>query len=232
MVDGSGVCRGAGSHELLERDHELRATLFGIEAVARALTEQRELLPSRDVDQLAMAIASEARRLQFLLEPVTKRFAAFDLAEAIQPAIVMARSLGVVVRNTVPRGTCILGFRDDTTQVVFALLDNARVHAAGSAIDLSATSHDGLTTLYVEDRGPGIAGAARRMFQRGWRGARSSGSGLGLAIANRLTVDQGGSLSVEARLGGGASFALSLPTAPSASPERQRRVAAPQSVIR
>ena len=227
-----GYCR-RGTDELLERDHELRASLFGIEAVAVAFYEQRDRLPSGDVDQLALAIASEARRLRLMLAPQAKKRTAFDLAEAIRPAILMTRSLGVVVRDDVPPGMWVQGCRDDAVQVVFALLDNARVHAAPSEVDVRATSHKGTTTLYVEDRGLGITGSGGdTMFKRGRPGAQSSGSGLGLFIARRLMVAQAGSLTADPRPGGGASFAVSLPSAPSGSSQRLPRVAKRPAVAR
>ena len=216
MSRSGGYC-AAGTDEHLERDHELRASLFGIEAVAVALNEQRDRLATGDVDQLALAIASEARRLLLMLAPPARQATAFDLAEAIRPAILMTRSLGVVVRDAVPVGMWVTGCRDDVAQAVFALLDNARVHAAPSAVDVRATSDGGTTTLYVEDRGPGIVGiGGQPTLKRGRPGAPSSGSGLGLIIARRLMVDQG-SLMVDPRPGGGASFALGVPSAPSAS---------------
>jgi signal transduction histidine kinase len=79
----------------------------------------------------------------------------------------------------------------------------------------------GTTTLYVEDRGPGIASIAQ-----------SSGSGLGLFIARRLMVSQAGSLKVGARPGGGTSFALSLPSSLAGSSERFPRVARQPAVAR
>jgi signal transduction histidine kinase len=233
IVDRTGRLRGTGTDELLERDHELRASLFGIEAVAVALNEQRDRLPSGDVDQLALAIASEARRLRLMLAPRSNQRTAFDLAEAIHPAILMARSMGVVVRDAVPTGMWVQGCRDDAAQVALALLDNARVHAATSVVDVRAALRGGTTTLYVEDRGPGITriGGAL-MFRRGGRGAQSSGSGLGLFIARRLMVGQAGSLTVYPRVGGGASFALSLPSSPLGSSERLRRVDPQPAVVR
>ena len=101
-MDGTGRF---GADELMERDHELRAALFGIQAVARALHEHRDRLPSADIDQLALAIESEARRLQLMFEPRAKQHTVFDLTDAILPAIIMTSALGVVVRNTVPTGT-------------------------------------------------------------------------------------------------------------------------------
>lgn len=231
IVDRTGVC-GKGTDELLERDHELRASLFGIEAASLALNDQRDRLPSSDVDQLVLAIASEARRLRLMLAPQAKELTSFDLAEAIRPAILITRSLGVVIHDAVPTGMWVQGCRDDVAEVVFALLDNARVHAASSAVDVRATLHDGMTTLYVEDRGPGIAGIGQPMFKRGGRGPQSSGSGLGLFIARRLMIGQAGSLTVDGRPGGGASVALSLPSSLFGSSERLPRGARPPAVVR
>jgi hypothetical protein len=93
IVDRTGGYHGLNTDELLEREHELRASLCGIEAVAVAMNDLRDRLRSEDVDQLALAIASEARRLRLMLVPQAKQRADFDLAEAIGPAIIMISSL-------------------------------------------------------------------------------------------------------------------------------------------
>ena len=217
-MDGTGGYPVAGANELLERDHELRASLSGIEAATLALVDQRDRMSSGDVDQLALAIASEARRLRQMVAPRPTERTSFDLAQALRPAILMARCSGVVVRDAVPSGLWVYGRRDHLTQVVVALLDNARVHAAPSPVDIRVAWSDVSATLYVEDRGPGIAHiGSSQMFRRGRRGAQSSGSGLGLCIARRLMAAQAGSLKVEPRYGGGASFALTLPSCPAAA---------------
>jgi len=229
-LNGSGSCFNAD--ELMERDHEMRAALFGIQAVARALHEHRDRLPSADIDQLALAIESEARRLQLMFEPPAKKHIVFDLADAITPAIIMTSALGVVVRNTVAAGTWVEGSREHTAQVVLALLDNARVHAH-SEVDIRVTSRQGLTTLYIEDRGVGITSTAgQATFERGRPGADSSGSGLGLFIARRLMEDQGGSLTVARRAGGGTSFGLHLAAPMSESSEDLSGVARQPVVAR
>jgi signal transduction histidine kinase len=225
--------RNVTTDALSERDHELRASLFGIAAVAATLHEQRDRLPSADVDQLLLAIASEARRLRLMLVPRAKRRAPFDLAKAVRPAIVTIRSMGVEVRDSVAAGTMVHGSRDDVAEVVFALLDNARVHAGRSVVDVRAVAGDETTVLYVEDRGPGITDAARRsLFGRGCLGARSTGSGLGLFIARRLMIEQRGSLAVDARPGGGASFALGIPTSGSGWSRAVPRDAVRPAIVR
>ena len=225
-MDRKGGTGTKGTREREERDHELRASLFGIEALAVAFNEQRDRMPSGDADQLALAIASEARRLRLMLGPRPTQRTVFDLAEAIRPAILVTRSWGVVVHDEVPNEVWVHGCRDDAAEVVFALLDNARVHAAHSAVDVRATVSHTATTLYVEDRGRGISGVGgHSIFKRGRRGPHSSGSGLGLSIARRLMLAQGGWLSAGPRPGGGASFALCFPSPTSGSSESTPRVA-------
>ena len=210
-MDGTSGFRDIGADALMERDHELRAALCGIEAVALALREQRDRLPYGEVDQLALTIASEARRLQLLIEPRPPDRETFELVEVVRPAVIMARSLGVVVRDSVPEGTWAEGSRDAVAEVLFVLLDNARVHAAGSPVDVRVTERYDNLTVFVEDRGPGVDPTTREtMFERGRQGRYSSGSGLGLFIARRLMVQMGGTLTAQPRRGGGESFAMTL----------------------
>ena len=133
----------------------------------------------------------------------------FDLRMAIDPVISCARASGLSVLVSVPCGIAVVGRHDTTAQVVLGLLDNARRHAPGSPVVVRATVSRGAATLFVEDRGPGVPDAApERIFERGVRGDQSVGSGLGLFIARRLMTEQGGSISVRRRTGGGASFVL------------------------
>ena len=78
--------------------------------------------------------------------------------------------------------------------------------------------------IRVIDHGPGVPPRERdrifEPFQRGERSGERPGAGLGLAIARGFAEANGGRLSVESRLGQGATFVLSLPTADLASPAR------------
>jgi signal transduction histidine kinase len=192
-----------------EREHELRAALFGIESAAEVLSRHREHMTDHQFDDLTRGVLAEVRRLRGLLSGHVGSRDRVDLAEAIDPVIACARSFGLEVRSSVPRGIDVEVCPATTAQVVLTLLDNARQHAGPSPVDVRATLLGEMAALYVEDRGKGLAGLSpERLFDRGVRGDDSNGSGLGLFIALRLMTEQGGSIAARPRVGGGASFVV------------------------
>lgn len=194
---------------ITERDHELRAALYGMEAVARGLCDHRDQLASAQVDELMKGLVAEIRRVRALVAGRVGRPRTFDLRTAIGPVITSAQASGVDVRSSVRAGVDVVGRRNCTAQVVLALLENARKHAPASPVELRAVERDGAVVLCVEDRGPGIPEPLRgRVFERGTRGDDSTGSGLGLCVARRLMAEQGGTIEVRSRRGGGTSFEL------------------------
>jgi signal transduction histidine kinase len=105
-------------------------------------------------------------------------------------------------------------------QILFNLVDNACKYAAGAAdkrLHLVSEAAGGRGVLKVCDHGPGIsARGARRLFRPFSKSAADAansapGVGLGLALSRRLARDMGGDLTLIARPGDGACFALSLP---------------------
>jgi signal transduction histidine kinase len=111
----------------------------------------------------------------------------------------------------VPPGLEVCGDPDRTAQVLVALLTNAQRHAPGSPVDVRTAISDDRVVLYVEDRGPGVPPRLReRVFERRMKAVGSDGSGLGLFIARRLMEEQGGTIDVAPRTGGGCSVVLSF----------------------
>jgi len=97
------------------------------------------------------------------------------------------------------------------------LLRNARVHAPGSPVRLSAEIDQGFVVLRVDDAGAGIPPAEReRVFDRLVRGrqVRAPGLGLGLPLAREIARRHGGDCAVEEGPLGGARFSLRLPRLP------------------
>ncbi len=99
------------------------------------------------------------------------------------------------------------------------LLENASRHGAGD-ISLVLRSLADVVEIRVGDRGPGVPEALRaRIFEPFYRlpGAteRDGGVGLGLALVKSIATRHGGRVYCEDRDGGGASFVMVLPLAPS-----------------
>lgn len=87
--------------------------------------------------------------------------------------------------------------------------DLAKIHVGAMVTD------DGLT-ITVRDHGPGIApGDLPHVFDRFYRGAgahtRRPGTGMGLAIARGILAVEGGRISVENCVDGGARFTIAVP---------------------
>ncbi|MFT3734644.1 MAG: HAMP domain-containing sensor histidine kinase [Rhodocyclaceae bacterium] len=96
------------------------------------------------------------------------------------------------------------------------LLENARRHAPGSAVEVTIQVQDNEAVLQVLDRGPGVPEAEReKIFEPFYRLAGSrekgEGSGYGLALVRRIAQLHGGNVHCAAREGGGSIFSLHLP---------------------
>ncbi len=101
------------------------------------------------------------------------------------------------------------------------LLENARRYSTGAiSLELSqtGTGSQAMAVITVNDRGPGVPLAQReRIFEKFYRlpGAseREGGVGLGLALVKSICERHGGTVRCEGRVGGGASFVVTLPMA-------------------
>ena len=193
-----------------ERLHELRSSVIAVTGGVRSI----EPLAASDT-RLTRALEAELARLQELVSPdnVTTTGIVFDLEEAIVPTLEVCEAAGWPVIWNIPADLHVTGRPAGCAQVIHALVANAHRHAAGTPIEVSATTNGQHATVRVEDRGPGVPRAQRDLiFERGFRGdPDGSGFGLGLAVARRLTREQGGELWVESRAGGGATFVMLLP---------------------
>jgi two-component system CheB/CheR fusion protein len=95
--------------------------------------------------------------------------------------------------------------------VLLNLLLNA-VHASGgSIVEVRTAASTGWGTVEILDRGPGLPAEVRQHLFEPFITTRQGGTGLGLPIANRLTVQQGGTLAIDDRPGGGTTAVVRLP---------------------
>jgi signal transduction histidine kinase len=211
--------------------HEVRSTVTALEGGVSTFAPSGAD-PMQEV--LSRALIAEIRRLRTLVEdrPTPLEPETYWMHEVLEPMLTVCVAAGHVVSWHIPADLHGVGQSDDVVQIVHGLMTNANRHAPGSPVDVIVRSIAGFAVIRVEDRGPGIApGRREEIFGRGHRGdARPGceGHGLGLHIARTMARAQGGDLWVDQRAGGGASFALTVPTVTVlSSARRDRDVAAP-----
>ncbi|MFF5623755.1 HAMP domain-containing sensor histidine kinase [Microbacterium sp. LWH10-1.2] len=141
------------------------------------------------------------------------------------PAIDFTEVADVPVRTP----PIILGEENKVRQVVANLLGNARRFSSEDSpieIVVDADRMLGTGSIAIVDHGEGIPPQIReQIFERFWRADTSraretGGSGLGLAIVASIVKALHGSVTVSETPGGGATFTVTFPLAPSrATPE-------------
>jgi signal transduction histidine kinase len=96
-------------------------------------------------------------------------------------------------------------------QVFLNLVLNAcEAQPRGGEVRLSARAGDGVVTVEIADRGPGVpADESSRIFEPFYSTKRSSG--LGLSVCHAIVTQHGGTIAVLDRPGGGALFRIELP---------------------
>lgn len=201
-----------------ELRHEARNALVSVSMATRTLQRSQQRMDPGQREQLSMAICAEIERLERLLDPpAPAERTCVSLRHVVLTQANLSAAAGMAIMTDVPGHVDVMVDEGCLAQVVANLLANANRHAPGSPVTLRAVEHDGGVVLRCEDRGPGVpAGEHERIFARGVSGREVSGysQGLGLHVAARLVRQQGGLIWVEDRPGGGASFALWLPTLP------------------
>lgn len=230
---------------IADASHELKTPLTLIRADAevhlRGLTDptERELVEDllgetermdAVLSDLLFLARLDAGVLALSREPFDPSVVVRDAAERFAArARVEGKRIEVASGDAPPA----LGDVERTGQILVALIDNAlRFTPAGGRVDVSVTSTDGRVVVGVADHGPGIAPEhVGRVFDRFYRAeaGRSrdqGGTGLGLAIARDLARAQGGDVTLEDAVAGGAVFRLALPEARGANQPAKRFLAA------
>ncbi len=198
-----------------ERLHEVRNVLAGLHGATATLRKYEDRLDPGVRRRLEDAVSGELQRLAHLIDPAAETpLQDVPLAPALDAVVAAERESGGDLEVDLD-GHCVRARRADLATVVSALLVNARRHAPGSPVRLSATRLGDEVQLSVSDRGQGVPLDRREaIFERGERaGASAPGQGLGLYVARRLASEMGGTLGVDARPGGGAQFVLTLASA-------------------
>lgn len=209
--------------------HEVRnpiAVMFNaLSTVRRGALDAQQAMLLEIVDE-------EARRLQRLVtdlldfsRPASLRAAETDVASLVATAVEAARASAhelpdaPEIEQRVPDATCPVRVDPELCRrALINLLDNALRAPGCRRVRVSADCDGDALTLRVCDDGEGVPESLREKVFAPFYSSRPAGTGLGLAIVRNVALAHGGSVSCSAAEGGGASFSLCIPRAPSASP--------------
>ena len=222
---------------LLSVSHELRTPLTAVKGYGEALADG--VLPAADVPHVGETIASEATRLDRLVNDLLDlaRMGAVDFQIAAQVIDVsgVVEESGRVWRDRCAREgvrfdiqgadspTRVIADAMRVRQLLDNLLENAlRVAPRDSTITVCIHRDDQLAggsfaVIEVRDGGPGLSPQDVAVaFEPGvlherYRGVRPVGTGVGLALVARLASAMGGSATVTSEPGRGTSFWVRLP---------------------
>lgn len=186
-----------------------RASTLDAEARAQLITETRlELDELTNLVSEMVELATDVRSEE-AIEPVVLADLANDVAARFR------RRTGkeiVVDAGDADDAGVVDGRHAMIDRAVSNLVDNAlKFSPDGEVVTVSVHG----TTIEVADRGPGIAAEDRdRVFDRFYRATSARtlpGSGLGLSIVSQIATLHGGTVTLDARDGGGTVARLSLP---------------------
>ncbi|NVO05687.1 MAG: DUF4118 domain-containing protein [Rhodoferax sp.] len=210
--------------------HDLRTPLAAIVGAASALQSQGERLPAAERARLLGSIGSEAGYLSNVTENTLQLV---QLTNAARPLQRGWESMEEIVGAVLGR----MRLRDSShrisarvphdlplieadpvllAQLLSNLLDNALQYSSGP-IELVVQATPTQMEVAVQDRAETIAPALHtQIFQPYVRGDRAGtrGAGLGLALCRAIASAHAGTLTLQARAGGGNVFVLQLPVNP------------------
>lgn len=190
--------------ELIENvSHELKTPLTSILTNASLLQEK---LTKKDLAEVSQAIMLEVRELNDI---VNSLLLLNDTREKTIEPLDFNDLMNEIVSTWAPRGMVIetlgqgkLQSNKDILKIVInSLIENAKKFSEQSKVTVSFKEGELLTTLTVQDYGPGVEDEdLKRIFQRFYRPINSHakpGSGLGLAIVEQLLHKVGAEIIAE-----------------------------------
>jgi NtrC-family two-component system sensor histidine kinase KinB len=214
-----GVASAKLRDPLLQLRRGLYALSMGFAGELRPL--QTELITSasqeaQKLDDLMADLIEVAELDSGKREPQLEKLRPYtELVEARNRMTDLACTRGVRVEI---KAFADLSYIQADRRAVKTILDNLVTNAlrytpAGGEVTLEGEERKGFIQFTVRDSGKGIAAdRLGKIFDR-FSSFSDGGSGLGLALVRRLVESLGGQISVESRLGHGATFRFTLPIA-------------------
>jgi signal transduction histidine kinase len=233
--------------------HELRTPLAVILGSVQTLDRLNDTLSDTQRAELFDMTEVQGGRLQRLIDELLLVAAAEHAAVPIERDVVDVAELLMSVEADTATATAgrlvrrlddrveIVTDRSKLARVLLNLVENAAKYAPSGPIELAATYDGDGVCFQILDHGPGIAAQdATRAFEQFVQLDQSStrsrgGTGLGLHLCNQLAKLLDGRIDLDETPGGGCTFRLRLPAAPTtpapARPEPQATQPLPEGVL-
>ena len=199
---------------LANASHELRSPLARIRMAV-------EMLKTETRPELRAGVERDIAELDALVDEIllASRLDAVPTLEPREDVDLLALAAEECARVDAALEGDQLTVRGDPRllrRMIRNLLENARRHGAGSAIEVALRKAGDKVELRVCDRGPGVPEVeSERIFEPFYRPAgareREGGVGLGLALVRQIARRHGGEARCLAREGGGSCFEVLLP---------------------
>jgi len=214
--------------------HDLRAPVRAVLGYVRALQEDWSDELGVEGRRLLTVVENEAARMGDLIDDLLafSRLGRAPMANALVDMTSLAREAMAAHANVpghenaaqaIPDLPPVRGDRTLLRQVWVNLISNAVKYASKKvdpAVRVWAAVEETTTTYFVADNGVGFdmryASKLFGVFQRLHRTDEFPGTGVGLAIVMRIIQRHGGDVRAQARLGEGATFSFTLPSASAA----------------
>jgi signal transduction histidine kinase len=192
-------------HDHTDKPEARESAARSLEEIDRATQLVQTILTVRAGDHGALRLHRQATPIHDLLHTLVELFT--PAAEDRRLSLTLEHGLDLMLNVD----------RELLTQAVANLLDNALAYTpAGRSVTVRWQAEGTGAVIYVDDTGPGVHPEEMEMiwerYNRGSAsGARHAGIGLGLSLVRAIATAHGGTVGVNNRDTGGASFWIRLP---------------------
>lgn len=212
--------------------HDLREPLHKISLFTDLLRSKTAARLGPEEQNYMECILSASKRMSEMMEELrelsrlgspTKAFEAVDLKSVAEAALVDLKQRLTDAKGTVDIGEIppVYADRLQMRQVFQNLIGNAlkfrKKNVPPTVTIRGRAAEEGFVEVSVEDNGIGFdekyLDRIFKPFQRLQKASEYEGSGIGLAICQKIVSRHGGTITAHSRLGGGATFVLTLPAA-------------------